>query len=144
MLSVIKVSPDGPERSAAFQRALDIWDDEAPGTPLYRPYELYGVRRSVAWRPVAFEWMDLRPHNPDLRMSLAAVAVRSPAPAALLEVDRLTVRVARRPAHPAGGRAVVRALPPGRALGLVGGSGRWQRPDLPGGTHRRLAASKRA
>lgn len=63
MLSTIKVSPDGPERSAAFQRALDIWDDEAPGTPLYRPYELYGVRRSVAWRPVAFEWMDLRPHN---------------------------------------------------------------------------------
>ena len=62
-LETIKVSPDGPERTAAFQRALTIWDEEAPGTPLYRPYELYGVRKSVGWRPVTFEWMDLRPHN---------------------------------------------------------------------------------
>lgn len=63
LLAQIRTTPNSPERTAAFQRALDIWDDEAPGTPLYRPYELYGVKRSIQWRPVTFEWMDLRPHN---------------------------------------------------------------------------------
>lgn len=63
LLNTVRTSPNGPERTAAFQRALDIWDDEAPGTPLYRPFELYGVRSDISWRPVTFEWMDLRPHN---------------------------------------------------------------------------------
>jgi peptide/nickel transport system substrate-binding protein len=63
LLESIRTLPEGPERTVAFQRAIDIWDDEAPATPLYRPYELYGVRKDVAWRPVTFEWMDLRPHN---------------------------------------------------------------------------------
>ncbi len=63
VLHRIRTLPDGDERTAAFQRALDIWDDEAPGTTLYRPYELYGVRRGIQWRPVTFEWMELRPHN---------------------------------------------------------------------------------
>ena len=63
LLGTIRVLPDGPERTVAFQRALDIWDDEAPATPLYRPFELYGVRKDIGWRPVSFEWMDLRPHN---------------------------------------------------------------------------------
>ncbi|MBV7396918.1 ABC transporter substrate-binding protein [Mameliella sediminis] len=63
LLETIKVSPDSPERTAAFQRALDIFDDEAPGFPLYRPYELYGVRADINWRPVTFEWMELRPNN---------------------------------------------------------------------------------
>lgn len=63
LLHQIRILPDGAERTAAFQRALDIWDDEAPGTTLYRPFELYGVRRDLEWRPVTFEWMDLRPHN---------------------------------------------------------------------------------
>ncbi|QEW19577.1 Oligopeptide-binding protein AppA precursor [Marinibacterium anthonyi] len=63
LLDTIKTSPDGPDRTAAFQRALDIFDDEAPGFPLYRPYELYGVRANINWRPVTFEWMDLRPNN---------------------------------------------------------------------------------
>ena len=63
LLNKIRTSPDGAERSTAFQRALDIWDDEAPATPLYRPVEIYGVKKNVGWRPVSFEWMDLRPHN---------------------------------------------------------------------------------
>ena len=63
LLKTIETSPDGPERTAAFQRALDIFDDEAPGFPLYRPYELYGVRANIEWRPVTFEWMELRPNN---------------------------------------------------------------------------------
>lgn len=57
--------PDGEERRTSFQRMLDIWEDEAPGTVLYRPVEIYGVRRDIAWRPVSFEFMELRPHNLD-------------------------------------------------------------------------------
>lgn len=63
LLDTIRTSPDGPDRTAAFQRAISIWDDEAPATPLYRPYELYGVKKSIGWQPVTFEWMDLRPQN---------------------------------------------------------------------------------
>jgi peptide/nickel transport system substrate-binding protein len=63
LLDQIRTTPESEERTVAFQKALDIFDDEAPGTPLYRPYELYGVRSDIAWRPVTFEWMDLRPHN---------------------------------------------------------------------------------
>lgn len=61
LLETIRISPESPERTKACRRALDIWDDEAPGTPLYRPYELYGVRSDIRWKPVSFEWMDLRP-----------------------------------------------------------------------------------
>lgn len=63
LIAQIKTTPESSERTVAYQRALDIFDDEAPGTPLYRPYELYGVKKSIAWRPVTFEWMDLRPFN---------------------------------------------------------------------------------
>ena len=63
LLETIRVSPNGADRTAAYQRALTIWDEEAPGTPLYRPYELYGVQSGIKWRPVTFEWMDLRPDN---------------------------------------------------------------------------------
>jgi len=63
LLTTIETSPEGADRTRAFQRALDIFDAEAPGTPLYRPYELYGVKKSIGWRPVTFEWMELRPHN---------------------------------------------------------------------------------
>ncbi|NPD17453.1 ABC transporter substrate-binding protein [Xinfangfangia sp. D13-10-4-6] len=55
--------PDGEERAAAYARLMDIWEDEAPGAVLYRPVEVYGVRRSINWRPVTFEFMDLRPYN---------------------------------------------------------------------------------
>ncbi len=55
--------PDGPERKQAFQRMLDIWEEEAPGAVLYRPVEIYGVRRDIGWKPVSFEFMDLRPYN---------------------------------------------------------------------------------
>jgi peptide/nickel transport system substrate-binding protein len=56
-------TPDGQDRRRIFQRMVDIWLDEAPGTILYRPYELYGVKRGIRWRPVSFEFMDLRPGN---------------------------------------------------------------------------------
>ncbi len=50
-------------RYDAYQEMLDIWDEEAPGTPLYIPVEHYGVRTDVEWLPYSFYYMDLRPDN---------------------------------------------------------------------------------
>lgn len=63
LADTLRATPDGAARRAQFQRLLDIWEDEAPGTILYRPYELYAARRAIRWQPVSFEFMDLRPYN---------------------------------------------------------------------------------
>jgi peptide/nickel transport system substrate-binding protein len=63
LIPIIRGSADPAERKRAFQRFIEIWEDEAPGTILYRPYELYGVRKGINWKPVSFEFMELRPHN---------------------------------------------------------------------------------
>jgi len=42
---------------------LDIFEDEAPATILYQPSEAYAIKRSIAWRPTNFYFMDLRPDN---------------------------------------------------------------------------------
>ncbi len=63
LIDKIRATPDGDERRRHFQRLQDIWEDEAPGTILYRPYELYAARKSINWKPVSFEFMDLRPYN---------------------------------------------------------------------------------
>ena len=52
--------PDGPERLAAFNRLRDIFEEEAPAVVLYQPYDVYGVRKDVEWRPVSFETMEFR------------------------------------------------------------------------------------
>ncbi|SMF58956.1 peptide/nickel transport system substrate-binding protein [Xaviernesmea oryzae] len=54
---------DTAKRREIFQKMLDIWEDEAPGTILYQPLETYGVRKSVKWQPYNFYYMDLRPYN---------------------------------------------------------------------------------
>jgi peptide/nickel transport system substrate-binding protein len=54
---------DGPERAAAFSRLRDIFDEEAPAVLLYQPFDVYGARKDVAWRPVTFETMNLRADN---------------------------------------------------------------------------------
>lgn len=46
-----------------YQRMLDIWEDEAPGTVLYIPVENYGVRADVDWEPYPFYYMDFRAYN---------------------------------------------------------------------------------
>jgi len=51
------------ERRALFTRMLDAWEDACPGTILYQPFETYGVKRRVRWRPYSFFFMDLRPDN---------------------------------------------------------------------------------
>ncbi len=48
-------------RYRAFQEALDIWEDEAPGTVLWIPIEHYAMKRTVQWTPCSFYYMDLRP-----------------------------------------------------------------------------------
>lgn len=55
--------PDGEERSAAFNRLRDIFEEEAPAVLLYQPFDVYGARTDVNWRPVAFETMQLRADN---------------------------------------------------------------------------------
>jgi peptide/nickel transport system substrate-binding protein len=54
---------DPAKRKALFAQMLDSWEDECPGTILYRPLEIYGVKKSVSWRPYTFYFMDLRPDN---------------------------------------------------------------------------------
>ncbi|WP_117192020.1 ABC transporter substrate-binding protein [Rhizobium terrae] len=51
------------KRRDIFQKMLDAWEDEAPGTILYQPLETYGVRKAVKWQPYNFYYMDLRPYN---------------------------------------------------------------------------------
>lgn len=55
--------PDGDERFAAFNRMRDIFEEEAPAVLLYQPFDVYGARKDVTWRPVTFETMELRADN---------------------------------------------------------------------------------
>lgn len=55
--------PDGPERFDAFNRMRDIFEEEAPAVILYQPFDVYGARKDVNWKPVSFETMELRAHN---------------------------------------------------------------------------------
>ena len=54
---------DEAQRYENYQRMLDIWEDEAPGTVLFDPVEFYGVNTSVNWSPYPFYYMDLRAYN---------------------------------------------------------------------------------
>ncbi|MGO4138483.1 ABC transporter substrate-binding protein [Rhizobium brockwellii] len=54
---------DTAKRRDVFQKMLDIWEDEAPGTILYQPLETYGVRKTLKWQPYNSYYMDLRPYN---------------------------------------------------------------------------------
>lgn len=46
-----------------YQKMLDIFEDDAPGTVLYDPAEFYGVNKSVNWMPYVMYNMDLRAYN---------------------------------------------------------------------------------
>ena len=54
---------DTEMRYANYQRMLDIWEEDAPGTILYQPLESYGVRKDLNWQPYSFYFMDLRGYN---------------------------------------------------------------------------------
>lgn len=59
----LEAETDPAKRKALFTEMLDAWDDEMPGTILYQPLEIYGVKSGVKWRPTTFYFMDLRPDN---------------------------------------------------------------------------------
>jgi peptide/nickel transport system substrate-binding protein len=59
--------PDGQERFDAFNRMRDIFEEEAPAVILYQPFDVYGARKDVHWKPVSFETMELRARNLSFR-----------------------------------------------------------------------------
>lgn len=54
---------DGKRRAENYQKMLDIWEREAPGTVLYVPVENYGVNKEVNWSPYPFYYSDFRAYN---------------------------------------------------------------------------------
>lgn len=42
---------DPAAREAMYREMLSIYDEQAPGTVLYMPYEAYGVSNSINWEP---------------------------------------------------------------------------------------------
>jgi hypothetical protein len=61
--AALEAEVDPAKRKALFTQLLDIWEDEAPATILYQPSEAYAIKKSIAWRPTTFYFMDLRPDN---------------------------------------------------------------------------------
>lgn len=59
----VETMPDGPERLAKLTRMRDVLEEESPVVWLYRPFDVYGVRKGISWRPVSFEMMELRSFN---------------------------------------------------------------------------------
>jgi peptide/nickel transport system substrate-binding protein len=54
---------DKQKRFELYQQMLDVYEDEAPGTVLYIPKEVYGMRATVDWTPYPLYYMDLRAYN---------------------------------------------------------------------------------
>lgn len=54
---------DQQSRYEMYQQAIDIWEEEAPGTVLYIPVENYASQNNVEWTPYAVYSMDLRAEN---------------------------------------------------------------------------------
>jgi len=60
-LKKILASPDPKKRFKEFQKVLDIFEDEMPGTILYNPLYSYAVRKKIEWTPFPILFMDFRP-----------------------------------------------------------------------------------
>jgi peptide/nickel transport system substrate-binding protein len=52
---------DPKTRFAAFQKMLDIFEDEMPVTILYNPTYTYAHKRKIDWKPTPILYMDFRP-----------------------------------------------------------------------------------
>ena len=48
------------KRLEIYQQMLDMFEEEAPGTVLYRAQEFYGVKKNLDWRPYMY-FMEFRP-----------------------------------------------------------------------------------
>ena len=56
-------SDNQAQRRKVFQKTLDVFEDEMPGTLLYNPISTYGVRKGIEFTPYTLYYMDLRPDN---------------------------------------------------------------------------------
>jgi peptide/nickel transport system substrate-binding protein len=54
-------SADPKVRYAAFQKMLDIFEDDMPITMLYNPSYTYAHKRTLDWKPAPILYMDFRP-----------------------------------------------------------------------------------
>jgi peptide/nickel transport system substrate-binding protein len=61
--TALEKETDWEKRKALFTRMHEAWEDACPGTILYQPFETYGVKKKVRWRPYSFYFMDLRNDN---------------------------------------------------------------------------------
>lgn len=54
---------DQKRRYEIYQRMMDIFEEDAPGTVLYIPLESYGLRKGVDWTPYPIYYFDPRAYN---------------------------------------------------------------------------------
>ncbi|WP_234710686.1 ABC transporter substrate-binding protein [Sinorhizobium arboris] len=58
-----ETSLDAKNRYDVYQKMVDLFEEDAPGTYLYRAPDFYGVRSGVQWLPNTEYTMDFRPDN---------------------------------------------------------------------------------
>jgi peptide/nickel transport system substrate-binding protein len=54
---------DQNKRYQNYQRMMDIFEEDAPGTVLYIPLESYGLRKGIDWTPYPIYYFDARAYN---------------------------------------------------------------------------------
>jgi ABC-type dipeptide transport system, periplasmic component len=54
---------DPARRRELARKLMEIWDDAAPGTVLYFPFESWGIRKGLEWEPYSSQTMDFRAEN---------------------------------------------------------------------------------
>jgi peptide/nickel transport system substrate-binding protein len=54
---------DTKQRFDLYQQMLDEFETQAPGTTLYIPKEIYGMKNNIDWTPYPLYYMDLRAYN---------------------------------------------------------------------------------
>jgi peptide/nickel transport system substrate-binding protein len=54
---------DQEKRYKNYQRMMDIFEEDAPGTVLYIPLESYGLKKGIEWTPYPIYYFDVRAYN---------------------------------------------------------------------------------
>jgi peptide/nickel transport system substrate-binding protein len=54
---------DQNKRYQNYQRMMDIFEEDAPGTVLYIPLESYGLKKGIDWTPYPIYYFDVRAYN---------------------------------------------------------------------------------
>jgi peptide/nickel transport system substrate-binding protein len=54
---------DQQRRYTIYQRMMDIFEQDAPGTVLYIPLESYGLKKGIEWTPYPIYYFDPRAYN---------------------------------------------------------------------------------